>query len=70
MADKSVYCVDVFDKDGNLTKIEAFEFGSGEFVLQFLWDINDEQTSEKRTEFRKWANRHLKQTGHNVVGEK
>jgi hypothetical protein len=68
MADKSVYCVDVFDKDGNLTKIEAFEFGSGDFVIQFLWDENDEQTNENRIEFRKWVSRHLKQIGHNLIG--
>ena len=68
MADKSVYCVDVHDKDGNLLKVEAYEFGSGNFVLQFLWDEHDEQTSEKRIEFRKWAIRHLKQTGYKIVG--
>ena len=70
MADKSVYCVDVHDKDGNLAKIEAYEFGSGDFVLQFLWDTHDEQTSEKRIEFRKWVTRHLNQTGYNVMGSK
>jgi hypothetical protein len=69
MEDKSVYCVDVHDKEGNLTKIEAYEFGSGEFVIQFLWDEHDEQTSEKRIEFRNWISRHLKQTGYNLMGE-
>ena len=70
MVDKSVYCVDVHDKEGNLTKVEVFEFGSGEFVLQFLWDTNDAQTSENRTKFREWASRHLKQAGYSVVGDK
>ena len=70
MADKTVYCVDVHDKDGNLTKVEVFEFGTGDFVLQFLWDTNDEQTSENRTHFRQWASRHLKQKGYNLMGEK
>lgn len=65
---KSVYCVDVLDKDGNLTKIEAYEFGTGNFILQFLWDINDAQTSENRIEFRKWVTRHLEQTGHKLIG--
>jgi hypothetical protein len=68
MADKSVYCVDVLDKDGNLIKIEVYEFGSGDFILQFLWDTNDAQTSENRIEFRKWATRHLGQIGYQLEG--
>jgi putative heme degradation protein len=50
--------VDVYDKDGNLTRLEFFN-EAGEFVIQFLWDPNDEQTSEKRQEFRQWAYRHI-----------
>lgn len=69
MADKSVYCVDVYGKDGDLLKVEAYEFGTGNFILQFLWDEHDAQTSENRTEFRKWISRHLRQTGYNVMGE-
>lgn len=57
--------VDIYDKDGNLVRIEAFK-ESGEFLMQFLWDERDAQTSENRVEFRKWANRHLKQSGHEV----
>jgi hypothetical protein len=68
MADKSVYCVDVLDKDGNLIKIEVYEFGSGDFILQFLWDTNDAQTSENRIEFRKWATRHLGQIDYQLEG--
>ena len=56
---------DVYDKEGNLIKIEVHD-ESGEFLLQFLWDERDEQTSEKREEFRKWATRHLQQSGHEV----
>jgi hypothetical protein len=67
MADKTVYCVDIHNKEGDLTKIEAYEFGSGEFVMQFLWDTNDEQTSENRIEFRKWVSRHLGQTGYQLM---
>jgi hypothetical protein len=67
MADKTVYCVDVYDKEGNLTKIEAYEFGSGEFVMQFLWDEHDAQTSENRIEFRSWVSRHLEQTGYKLI---
>jgi hypothetical protein len=56
---------DVYDKEGNLVKIEVHS-ESGEFLLQFLWDERDEQTSQNREEFRKWATRHLKQSGHEV----
>lgn len=51
---------DVYDKDGNLTKIEMYD-GNGEFVIQFLWDEHDEQTSANREAFRKWAYRHINQ---------
>jgi hypothetical protein len=56
---------DVYDKEGNLIKIEVHD-ESGEFLLQFIWDERDEQTSDKREEFRKWATRHLQQSGHEV----
>jgi hypothetical protein len=46
--------IDVYDKDGNLTHIDVQD-ASGEFVLQVVWDENDEQTSENRELFRKWA---------------
>ena len=57
--------VDVYDADGNMKRIEVYK-ESGEFLMQFLWDEHDEQTSENRVEFRKWANRHLKQSGYEV----
>jgi len=51
--------VDVYDKDGNLIKIEFYnELGGFEF--EALWDPNDEQTSEKRKEFREWCVRMAK----------
>ena len=56
---------DIYDKQGNLVRIEVTK-EDGEFLVQFLWDERDEQTSEKREEFRKWASRHLKQAGHEV----
>lgn len=49
-----VLLVDIYDKDGNMTKIEAFT-QSGDFIFQALWDPNDEQTSDKREAFRKWT---------------
>lgn len=56
---------DIYDKQGNLVRIEVHD-ESGEFLMQFLWDERDEQTSEKREDFRKWATRHLQQAGHEV----
>ena len=45
---------DVYDKDGNLLKIDFFT-DTGEFVLQCVWDEMDEQTAENRTKLREWA---------------
>ena len=51
--------IDVYDKDGNFERIDVQD-ASGEFVMQFLWDPTDEQTSENRELFRKWVYRFLK----------
>jgi hypothetical protein len=53
--------IDVYDSEGNLTHIEVLT-PSGEFVMQFLWDEHDEQTSENRIAFREWAYKHLEQS--------
>ena len=58
--------IEHFDKDGNLTKIEAIGSG-GEHLLDFLWDERDPQDRENRLEFRKWVNRHLKTKGYDVA---
>ena len=57
--------VDIYDKNGNMIKIE-FNTPSGEHVIDAVWDERDEQTSENRIEFRKWAYRQLEQQGHEV----
>jgi hypothetical protein len=51
---------DVYDEEGNLLRID-FHDGLGDFILQFLWDETDEQTSPNREAFRKWAYRWMKQ---------
>lgn len=51
--------VDVYDKDGNMTKIEVNDT-SGNHILDFVWDERDEQTSENRVEFREWAYKFLR----------
>jgi len=60
-----VICIDIYDKDGMLTKIEVTD-RSGEFIMQFLWDEHDEQTSENRIKFREWAYRHLRQNNYDL----
>jgi len=60
-----VVLTDVYDKDGNLVKIDVHDM-DGQFVIQIVWDENDEQTSENRKEFRTWANRQLKQRGYQI----
>lgn len=54
MTDKAIQR-EVFDKDGNLVRIEAVQEDTGEHILDILWDPNDEQTEKKRQEFRMWA---------------
>ena len=57
--------IDIYNKEGELVRIEAYK-ESGEHLLDFLWDDREAQTSENRIEFRKWVTRHLKQAGHEV----
>ena len=52
--------VDVYDKDGNMTKIEVNDV-SGNHIVDFVWDEHDEQTSQKRQEFREWAYKFLRE---------
>lgn len=51
---------DVYDKDGNLLRIE-FHNLEGEFQIQAVWDDNDPQDSEHREHFRNWAYRMVNQ---------
>jgi hypothetical protein len=50
-----VYPVDIYDKDGNLLRIEFLNKNTNEFEFQAEWDDRDAQTHEKREEFRKWS---------------
>ena len=58
--------VDVYDKDGNMIKIE-FNDANGEHILDAVWDETDEQTSDNRVEFRKWAYKHLHNQGWEIL---
>lgn len=57
--------VDVYDKDGNMLKIE-FNDGSGGHILDALWDEREEQTSENRIKFREWSYKIIEQKGYEV----
>jgi hypothetical protein len=58
--------VDVYDKDGNMIKIE-FNDANGEHILDAVWDEADEQTSENRVSFREWAYKHLHNQGWEIL---
>ena len=58
--------VDVYDKDGSLIKIE-FNDGSGEHIVDAIWDPTDEQTSENRVKFREWAYRFIETKEYEVA---
>jgi hypothetical protein len=58
--------VDVYDKDGNMTKIE-FNTASGEHIVDAMWDPTDKQTSENRIKFREWAYRFIETKEYEVV---
>lgn len=57
--------IDVYDADGNMTKIEA-QSENGDHIIDIVWDDTDEQTSENRVLFRKFAYRILEQKGYEV----
>lgn len=64
---KKAIPTDVYDKDGNMIKIEVHD-GEGSHVIDFLWDDREEQTSENRVRFREWAYEFLKQNkGYEVL---
>ena len=56
---------DIYNKDGQLVKIE-FTTPSGEHIVDALWDDREEQTSENRVKFREWAYRLIKQKDYEV----
>jgi len=55
----------IYDTSGNVVSIEFNDF-AGNFQFQAQWDKRDEQTSENRDAFRKWANRMANQLGYEV----
>jgi hypothetical protein len=62
---KKAIPIDVYDKDGNMLKVE-FHDGEGGHIIDAIWDESDEQTSENRTAFRKWAYNLIEQKGYTL----
>jgi hypothetical protein len=56
---------DIYDKEGNMLRIE-FHDTDGEFVVQSVWDDKDPQDSEHRDFFRKWSYKMVSQLGYEV----
>jgi hypothetical protein len=50
-----VYPVDIYDKDGNLLRIEFLDKATNEFQFEAIWDERDPQTHQKIEEFRHWS---------------
>lgn len=61
----NVIPVDIYDKDGNMLRVE-FHDSKGDFAFQVLWDPREEQTSENREEFRRFAYRMAEQLKYEV----
>ena len=57
--------IDVYDKDGNMVKIE-FNEGTGEHIIDAIWDPIDPQTAKNREAFRKWAYTMIERKGYEV----
>jgi hypothetical protein len=58
--------MDVYDKDGNMLRIE-FHDSEGEHIIDAQWDPIDEQTSENRESFRRWAYNFVRNKDYEVL---
>lgn len=54
MSIKKAIPTDIYNDQGDMMRIE-FHDDSGKHILDALWDDREEQSSENRIEFRKWA---------------
>jgi hypothetical protein len=62
-----VYFLEIFDKDGNLKRIDFFNQDNHDFEFQAMWDEREAQTQENREAFRKWAFNMAKNMGYEVI---
>lgn len=58
--------VDVYDKEGNMLRIE-FNDMQGDHIIDAVWDDSEEQTSENREAFRKWAYNFVRNKDYEVL---
>jgi hypothetical protein len=58
--------VDVYDREGNMIRIE-FNDMQGDHIIDAVWDDSDEQTSENREAFRKWAYNFVRNKDYEVL---
>lgn len=62
---KKAIPVDVYDKAGNLLRVELND-GEGNHIIDAVWDDREEQTSENRQAFRQWAYTMARRKGYEV----
>jgi hypothetical protein len=58
--------VDVYDREGNMIRIE-FNDMQGNHIIDAVWDDSDAQTSENREAFRKWAYNFVRNKDYEVL---
>lgn len=58
--------VDVYNQDGDMVRIEFHDL-EGNHIIDAQWDPTDEQTSEKREAFRKWAYNFVRNKNYEVL---
>ena len=58
--------VDVYDREGNMLRIE-FNDMQGDHIIDAVWDDSDAQTSENREAFRKWAYNFVRNKDYEVL---
>jgi hypothetical protein len=64
---KNVIMTDVYDKNGNLTRVDFYSVPEMKFEFEAVWDENDDQSHENRQRFRIWAAEMAKKLEFNVL---
>lgn len=64
---KEVRIIEIFDDEGNLSRLEASDVVSGDHVLDGHWDPQDEQTPDNRALFRSWFGKMLRRKGYESI---
>ena len=64
---KNVRITEIYDDEGNLSRLEASDVDGGAHVLDGHWDPLDKQTSDNRASFRAWFNKMLRRKGYESI---